>query len=417
MPDSLARCGVHAHQRFTKQSVSLAMSAIPIVGGRAEWQVNVAQILVRAHERPDVRVAAIFPRFVFPSLDAEFALLRYRMKNPSWLAGPRVKGLNVAARGFLVLWAVGNRRADNHVVSADHGRRSHRIVAGVDRQRDRFCQVHLSAFAEFGHGFPGLGVDRPQVRIVGSNIDPLLAAVGPIRHAAMHEAEIRRAPDFIAFRIEDPNRLARLGIDRGNLGQRRAGVQCSADHQRRHLVVERAERAIFFLQRQVRRIPGPGDLQRGDVILIDLIEGRVFRAARVAAVVPPLARRFFVLSQTERRAHGQHDGKDQGNAARSDRKCRGHFLLQNLMGLMHVARMARSPSIAYRLLPIKPPRDAFPGRSLNAFLDERAGLGKFFDDRSSPARAERPWGDFNGSYSPSAFFKHSSTWCMVFFER
>ena len=47
---------------------------------------------------------------------------------------------------------------------------------------------------------------------------------------------------------------------------------------RRGLVGERAQRAVVLLQRQVGRIPRPGDLELADVVAIDLIERRILRA-------------------------------------------------------------------------------------------------------------------------------------------
>ena len=67
------------------------MHTVVIVGRRAERQVDVAQCVIRAHHRPDVRCPRRLPRTVFPGLVTELSLSGDRMEYPELLAAANVE--------------------------------------------------------------------------------------------------------------------------------------------------------------------------------------------------------------------------------------------------------------------------------------------------------------------------------------
>src|SRR5262245_28269998 len=101
MPDALAGLCFQTDQRFGEQVIAQAMSAIPVVGRRAGWHIDVTKFLVDAHQRPDISVAGVLPRLVLPGLIAELARLRHGLEYPERLAAADVESLDVATRLLL----------------------------------------------------------------------------------------------------------------------------------------------------------------------------------------------------------------------------------------------------------------------------------------------------------------------------
>ena len=67
------------------------MAAVEVVGRRADRQVDVAELLVGAHRRPDVGVAGFLPGILLPGLVAELARLRDGVEGPEQAAGATSK--------------------------------------------------------------------------------------------------------------------------------------------------------------------------------------------------------------------------------------------------------------------------------------------------------------------------------------
>src|SRR4029453_16489399 len=123
VPDPLTRAGVEAHQRVAEEIVAVSVAAVVVVGRRAEGQVNVAQLLVGAHQRPHVGVADGFPRVVLPRLVTDLAGPGYGPEGPQLLSGADVEAAHVADRHSL---------ADGE---AQHGGPNHDHVADDHRRR------------------------------------------------------------------------------------------------------------------------------------------------------------------------------------------------------------------------------------------------------------------------------------------
>ena len=169
------------------------MAAVPVVGGRAERQIDVAELLVGRHVGPHVGAAGVGPRVVSPGVVAELALLRNRMQRPQLLAGADVEAVDVATRPFLVGRAVVNARADHHDVADDDRRRADGKIRRAHRVRDAGVQVDFSAIAERRVERAGLRINGNQIRVVGAEQQ----ALGACRRSRTRcrDARTRGCPD------------------------------------------------------------------------------------------------------------------------------------------------------------------------------------------------------------------------------
>src|SRR5262249_4735455 len=158
-----------------------------------------------------------FPGAVFPSVIAELAFLRDGVKDPGGLAGADVEGLHVAARGFLELWAVRDRRTDNNHVAADHRRRRQRVIAALGGPANPLGQVNPPFLAEIRIERSRLGVNAVEIRVMSGAVDALFAVASPVRETAMDVAQVGWATGFVDLRIEVPDMLACDAIDLRNL--------------------------------------------------------------------------------------------------------------------------------------------------------------------------------------------------------
>src|SRR5262249_49997040 len=101
VPDSCAGLRLECHQTLSIEVVPRALSPIIIIARRTEGQIDVAQLFVAAHHRPDIRIANILPGVVLPRFDAWLLALRHSMERPPRLAGAHIKASDVTRRhGF-----------------------------------------------------------------------------------------------------------------------------------------------------------------------------------------------------------------------------------------------------------------------------------------------------------------------------
>ena len=246
---------VERHQAFGKQVRARTMAAVPVVGRRAERQVDVAELFVGRHVRPHVGVAGVGARIVAPRLVAELALLRNRMQRPQLLAGAHVEAADVAARPFLVRRHVVNARAHDHHVAADDRRRGHRVVGAAHGVGQAGHQVDPAALAERRVERAGLRVHRNQVRVARAQqqaLRPCPCQSRPVRDAAMHEPEVAGPARPPVGRVEHPDRGAGRRVDGGNLPERRHGVEHALHHQRRVVVHPRPRHRVGRRPRRCR---------------------------------------------------------------------------------------------------------------------------------------------------------------------
>ncbi len=122
MPDALAGLRVEGHQALGEKVVARAVTAVEVVGRRLNREVDVAELQVRGHRRPDGGVTGVAPRVVFPGLVPELTHEWDGVEDPPPLAGPDV----VAAHEPGDVLPAGGKRAQgtaNHRdVSHDHRR-------------------------------------------------------------------------------------------------------------------------------------------------------------------------------------------------------------------------------------------------------------------------------------------------------
>src|SRR5690242_759230 len=102
MPFALAGFQIDADKRFAEEIVAGTMAAVKIAGWRFDWQIDKAELLVDGDLRPDACVAGVFGGAFFPSVVAELAFFRDRVKNPETFAGTDVEAANVS---FIVVHA------------------------------------------------------------------------------------------------------------------------------------------------------------------------------------------------------------------------------------------------------------------------------------------------------------------------
>src|SRR5205807_7389968 len=113
--------------------VAGTVAAIVIIGRRAHRQIDIAEILVRAHRRPDIGVTGLPPRLPLPALDAGLLALRDRVEGPEQPAGHHIEATHVAGRRRAFPPPVHDRRTDHDDAAHDHGRRTHGVIIAIDR--------------------------------------------------------------------------------------------------------------------------------------------------------------------------------------------------------------------------------------------------------------------------------------------
>ncbi len=328
VPHAFSGGRVEAHEAFREQVVAGTMSAVIVVGRRAERQIDVAELIVNGEHRPDVGRAGVVGGAVVPGVVPELARLRDGVERPELLAGARIEAEDVAARLLLHERDVVNVRPGDDDVLDDHRRRVDGVVLhalGVGQTLD---DVHVAVVPERRIGFAGFSVDRHQVRVVGAANQPPLRAVGPVGNAAMRVSEVGRTAGLPDFRVVLPERAAADGIERRVHAKRRRRVEHAVGHDRRVLETARPRGRIGLDDLVVGRAPAPRHLQVLDVGRRDLRERRILGARGVAAVIPPLTRRCGTLrvnrdNQQRRGERRQHrSGHGRSSLFRALRCCR-----------------------------------------------------------------------------------------------
>ena len=301
VPDDLAVAGIEADDRLRVDVVTVPVAAVVIVGRRAERQVDVAELLVGAHHRPDVRVAHLPPGLVLPGLDVGLALTRHGVERPLQLSRADVEASHVTGRVVVAQREVEDRPADHDRVRHDgHGRRPVHVPVRTPRQ-EALHQVDDALLAELGVRPAGLRVDGHQPPAAGRDQDALRLAVGPGLDAA--DLDQRTALiDLPVPGIVPPKLFPCCRIERRDLAQVGRDVDDAVDHQR-HAPVRPGRLVGHVLQQDIGRLPPPGNLQLVEVVPVDLVQGRVPCRAAVGAEVPPLTA-FRAMLRYNRRGHG-----------------------------------------------------------------------------------------------------------------
>ena len=232
VPDALAGGAVHAHEALREQVVAQAMAAVPIVGGRAHRQVNVAGRGIDAHGRPYVGVAAHPPGIALPRLDPHFPRLRNGVEAPALAAVPHVVATHVARRHLPRGGAVKDGRSHHRHIADDGRRADHRVMLGIDLASQALGEIHSAGLAKRRVWLAGAGIERPELGVVGGDEHPRRLAIRPIRHAAVVEAQVGGPPGEPRAGVEAPLLLARGAVQGHHEAERGVDVERAVDGER-----------------------------------------------------------------------------------------------------------------------------------------------------------------------------------------
>ena len=122
MPHAAARVGIQAHERLGEEVVALSMSAVVVVAGCADGEIQQTAPLVHGERRPHVRMSGVRRGSVLPRLVAELTFLWDEIELPYELARTNVKRLHHSGRILPIDEAVPHAVADDHEVLV-HDRR------------------------------------------------------------------------------------------------------------------------------------------------------------------------------------------------------------------------------------------------------------------------------------------------------
>ena len=98
MPESLTGLDINRDETLGEQVIALALASIPVVCWCADRQIDDTELIVGAHDGPDVGITSIGIGIVFPGLVTEFTGFGNGMKSPLQRAGLGVEGAHVARR-------------------------------------------------------------------------------------------------------------------------------------------------------------------------------------------------------------------------------------------------------------------------------------------------------------------------------
>ena len=121
MPHPFSRTCIECHHRLGEQIVALAITAVPIVGRRADREEQQSAFGVEAHRGPHVGVAHVFVRFILPRAPAKFARIGNGLEGPHAPARAHVERLHIAWRAVGVAQTVAYTVANNDDVAVYDG--------------------------------------------------------------------------------------------------------------------------------------------------------------------------------------------------------------------------------------------------------------------------------------------------------
>src|SRR5687767_1653267 len=116
VPDALSGSRIEAEHGLAEQVFAFAPPAVPVVARRPHGQVEQATRAVDGERCPDIRVARVFPRAIFPRVVAVLAGARHRPESPDALARARIEGLDVTRRVLAIHQSIADTVPENHEV-------------------------------------------------------------------------------------------------------------------------------------------------------------------------------------------------------------------------------------------------------------------------------------------------------------
>ena len=333
VPAPLSGPDVEREDAAAEQVVARPVAGVALHGRGVRHQVDQPQLRVGGGRRPRRHVARPLPGVVVPRLVPELAGTRDHVELPEELAGGGVEAHDVAGDVLDARLPVARLVADehhDHPVDHDGRRRARdhaqlagdavsRVVAGgavqpaspvLDERRDQVEAPGLRKAVERDRAAPvlqraaGLGVERPEEeRGTGDEDHPAAVDLRIGDALAVGLPGRAQVPHRLGL-AEGPERLAGSRIDSHHLPAGRGhGVDDAVDVDRRGAV------EVVDVGPEVVAPPDPGDLQVGEVVAVDLVQGRRAGVPGVAAEIAPLA--VLGAGQALRRRGG--GGQQQGS--------------------------------------------------------------------------------------------------------
>ncbi len=122
VPDALTGIRIQAEKALGVNVVAVTHTTPVVVRGGRRGQVDITQLVIGGHHRPDVGIARLFPRLVFPGLVELLPWTRNRMKAPLELSRMRIVRPYVTRRTAVVQRVIEYLRTnDNGVADNDGG--------------------------------------------------------------------------------------------------------------------------------------------------------------------------------------------------------------------------------------------------------------------------------------------------------
>ena len=204
---------------LSKQSIARPPATEVIVGGRAEGQIDVSQLVIGAYQCPNICAARRFPGALIPGLVTELSLDGDGTELPQLLSGADIEASHIARRHLVCEGIIVNLRPHHDDIATDDGWRGDTVQTPVDCAAQPLRQVNASLLAEGGDGLARLGVQADQVPVPGAEQDALIVPARPVGNAAMHEPVVGRRSVLPRLRVVDPQGVAGGSVDGRNLGQ------------------------------------------------------------------------------------------------------------------------------------------------------------------------------------------------------
>ena len=308
MPLALAGLDIERDHAVGEQIVAWAVGAETVAGGRFGGQIDMPQFRVSGHGRPDSSIAGNSGAVVEPGFDTDFTGLGNDVKSPQQFTGLRVKAAHVALDVVFRRRPHGNamRRTDHdHVVHDErrHGGSDVDVLAAL-AETQALKHVDPAVVAEIRVGQAGFGIERNEEEARRDGKDAPLVAETVVGNAPAR-ALARGGVEPLAFlRPPQPEQLTVAGVEGRDVARgAHGGVHDAVDFKRREGGVE------LGLGADVRRRIAPGELQRTDVVRVDLVERRIALGELVAVMGRPVSRGDVGPRLAQgRRNHGQGPG-------------------------------------------------------------------------------------------------------------
>ena len=275
MPDPLARVGLKRQHAIGEEVCADAIAAPMIVGSRAGARKHQAAPRIERHPAPAIGAPDRFPSVRRPGLVPKLARMRDGVENPATLPAPRVEGADVTGRGGSGTFS-NHRTQDEQIFINNAGRR------GADRKKKHVAiqpvpQVQLAARTERRNELAIGRVQRAEVAPRDEKNPPVLA-IGPVGDTA-----IDTPPALSVPWVKSPAGAAGRGVERYDLQTRRGQEHHAIHHD--GIALNRTRR----LKPHILAMMDPNRFEPLDVGAIDLVEGGILFAGRIAAIHLPAA--------------------------------------------------------------------------------------------------------------------------------